>query len=91
MWVSDVRPGREHDSTAAAAARLDTWLAKLNADNEERSLLVLADLGYEKFTDAEPIRLPHKKPPGRTLTVDQQQYKRPSVRSVLLPRRPTPT
>lgn len=74
MWISDVRPGREHDSTAAIAAGLDTWFAELNTAEDARRLLVLVDLGYEKFADAEPVRLPHKKPKDRELTVDQRQY-----------------
>jgi hypothetical protein len=74
MWVSEVRPGREHDTTAATAAGLDEWLHQLNTENETQRLLVLVDLGYEKFADAEPVRLPHKKPKGKTLTVDQRQY-----------------
>ncbi|MCH7230230.1 transposase family protein [Glycomyces sp. L485] len=74
MWVSDVRPGREHDSTAAIAAGLDVWFAELNAEDEARRLLALVDLGYEKFADAEPVRLPHKKPRGKELAVYQRQY-----------------
>jgi hypothetical protein len=74
MWISDVRPGREHDSTAAIAAGLDTWFAELNTEAEACRLLVLVDLGYEKLTDVEPVRLPHKKPKGKELTIDQRQY-----------------
>lgn len=74
MWVSEVRPGREHDSTCAIAAGLDSWLADLNAAGETHRLLVLVDLGYEKFSSAEPVRLPHKKPQGKELTVGQLQY-----------------
>jgi hypothetical protein len=29
-WVSDVRPGREHNSTAATEAGLDAWLDELS-------------------------------------------------------------
>ena len=74
IWVSEVRPGREHDSTAAIAAGLDRWFADLNAEDEPERLLVLVDLGYEKFAAAEPVRLPHKKAQGKELTVDQRQF-----------------
>ena len=73
-WISEVRPGREHDSTAAIAAGLDTCFAELNAHDEARRLLVLVDLGFEKFAGADPVRMPHKKPKGKDLTVGQRQY-----------------
>jgi hypothetical protein len=50
------------------------WFAELNAENEARRLLVLVDLSYEKSAEVEPVRLPHKKPKGEGLTVDQRQY-----------------
>lgn len=73
IWISDARPGREHDSTAAKAAGLDTAIRALNTGTDQH-MLILADLGYEKFTSLEPIRLPHKKPKGGKLTVRQLQY-----------------
>jgi hypothetical protein len=43
LWISDVRPGREHDTTAARTpdllARLTDWVSD--------GALALADLGYE--------------------------------------------
>lgn len=69
LWTSDVRPGREHDTTAARAdpdllTQIRTWV-----DDGQYGL---ADLGYEG--EAETLRLPIKKTSGRTLTVDQQAY-----------------
>jgi hypothetical protein len=69
LWTSDVRPGREHDTTAARAdpellARIAEWVS----DGQ----LSLADLGYEGEPDL--FRIPIKKPPGGELTVDQQAY-----------------
>ncbi|KEZ38578.1 DDE superfamily endonuclease, partial [Frankia sp. CeD] len=43
LWVSDVRPGREHDSTALKASGALPVLAEWTADLHE----VLFDLGYE--------------------------------------------
>jgi hypothetical protein len=67
IWVSDVRPGREHDTTAARAhpgllAALDDWTDQTHA--------ALADLGYE----GENTRLtcPVKTRPGGGLTVNQR-------------------
>jgi hypothetical protein len=39
MWVSEVRPGREHDSTAAIATGLDTWFAGLNTADEATAVV----------------------------------------------------
>jgi hypothetical protein len=69
LWTSEVRPGREHDTTAARAdpdllARLADWVS----DGQ----LSLADLGYEGEPEIFPI--PVKKPTGGELTVDQQTY-----------------
>jgi hypothetical protein len=70
LWVSDVRPGREHDVTCARAhgellPALDTW----SDDNRT----VLADLGYEGENDRLvcPVKKPSKAS-GQTLTVDQR-------------------
>jgi hypothetical protein len=69
LWTSDVRPGREHDTTAARAdpdllAQIRAWV--------EDGQLGLADLGYEG--EAETLRIPIKKPTGGALTEDQQAY-----------------
>ncbi len=53
LWTSDVRPGREHDTTAARAdpdllARIRTWV--------QDGGLGLADLGYEGEADLLRIR-----------------------------------
>lgn len=69
LWTSDVRPGREHDMSAARAdpdllARITDWVSD--------GALALADLGYE----GEPgiFTIPVKKPKGGQLTIDQQAY-----------------
>ena len=69
LWVSDVRPGREHDTTAARAdpellEKIRAWVAG--------GRLGLADLGYEG--EAELLQIPIKKPAGGVLTVDEQAY-----------------
>jgi DDE superfamily endonuclease len=69
MWTSDVRPGREHDITAARAdpellALIAAWVADERAG--------LADLGYEGEPDI--FTIPIKKPTAQDLTVDQQTY-----------------
>jgi len=63
LWTSDVRPGREHDTSALRAAyrrfcRADHW----TGDN----LPVLGDLGYEG--EADTITVAVKKPQGGELT-----------------------
>jgi hypothetical protein len=67
LWTSDVRPGREHDTTAARAdpdllTQIQAWV--------EDGRYGLADLGYEG--EADILRIPIKKTGGRALTVDQQ-------------------
>ncbi len=69
LWVSDVRPGREHDTTAARAD--PDLLEKIRAWVDD-GRLGLADLGYEG--EAELLRIPIKKPAGGVLTVDQQAF-----------------
>jgi hypothetical protein len=69
LWTSDVRPGREHDISAARAdPDLLTRIAEWVTDGQ----LSLADLGYE----GEPaiFRIPFKKPKGAQLSLDQQTY-----------------
>jgi hypothetical protein len=69
LWTSDVRPGREHDTTAARAdPDLLTLIAAWIGDGQ----LSLADLGYEGEPDH--FKVPFKKPKGGELTVDQQAY-----------------
>ena len=63
LWTSDVRPGREHDTTAARAdpdllATIRLWVGD--------GALALADLGYEG--EADLFRIPAKKPAGGDLT-----------------------
>ena len=69
LWTSQVRPGREHDMTAARTdpdlvAMITTWVADGRPG--------LADLGYE----GEPtvFTIPVKKPRDTGLTVDQQSF-----------------
>lgn len=69
MWTSDVRPGREHDTTAA---RADPELLDRIAEWVAGQLPALADLGYEGEPDI--FTIPIKKPRGHGLTADQQTY-----------------
>ncbi len=67
LWTSDVRPGREHDTTAARAdpdllTQITAWV--------DDGQLGLADLGYEG--EADLLRIPIKKPAGGELTVDSR-------------------
>ena len=69
LWTSGVRPGREHDTTAARAdpellARIAAWVADGRPG--------LADLGYEGEPDI--FTVPHKKPKNTALTVDQATF-----------------
>lgn len=69
LWTSDVRPGREHDTTAARAdpellERVAAWVAD--------QLPALADLGYEG--EPEVFTIPIKKPHDHEPTADQQTY-----------------
>ena len=69
-WVSDVRPGREHDSTCAKAAT--ELLPVLELFEDEYRTPTLTDLGYQNLSPA--IRHPHKKPKNGELTEDQDTY-----------------
>lgn len=69
LWTSPVRPGREHDVSAARSHGLPAALAAA-ADG----LPALADLGYEG--EATTIRIPIKTPISGTLTDDQKTYNR---------------
>lgn len=67
LWTSDVRPGREHDTTAlrehtAILPALATWIAE--------NLPALGDLGYEGESDT--ITVAFKKPKGGELTDEQK-------------------
>ena len=69
LWTSDVRPGREHDTTAVRTHAeilplLATWTG------EDRP--VLGDLGYEG--EADTITVAFKKPAGGELTDDQKTH-----------------
>jgi hypothetical protein len=64
-----VRPGREHDTTAARAG---PDLLRLIAAWVGDGQLSLADPGYEAEPDL--FKVPFKKPQGGQLTVDQQAY-----------------
>src|SRR3954464_15694427 len=70
MWTSDVRPGREHDTTALRAhpealPALAEW-----TDDEHAALADLADLGYEGERDA--LTCPIKHSAGHRLTADER-------------------
>ncbi|RBQ12157.1 IS5/IS1182 family transposase [Spongiactinospora rosea] len=68
LWVSDVRPGREHDITCARRHGAVTALAAVRDH-----LPALADLGYEGAADT--IHVPIKKKAGqRKLSDDQHTY-----------------
>jgi hypothetical protein len=68
LWVSPVRPGREHDLTCARAHGLLTALDKAAADG----LPTLVDLGYENA--GEGFRHPVKKPKGGELAEAQRTF-----------------
>ena len=71
VWVSDVRPGREHDTTCAKAHHgLIDGLETLEA----RGILPMVDLGYQGVSAH--FRLPHKKPTWRKLFLSEQVYNR---------------
>ncbi len=69
LWTSDVRPGREHDTTAA---RADPDLLTQPAAWVDDGKLSQADLGYEG--EADTLRIPIKKTTGSDLSCDQQAY-----------------
>lgn len=67
LWVSEVRPGREHDVTCARAHGIVAALALVRTD-----LPTLADLGYEGA--AAIVRVPVKKRTREKLSNDQHTY-----------------
>ena len=78
-----MRPGREHDTTAA---RADPDLVTQFAAWVDDGQLGLADLGYEGEVDT--LRIPIKKTAGSDLSCDQQAYNAaPSQVLGLLPAR----
>ena len=66
IWTSDVRPGREHDTTALRAAEALPLLAAWTDDAHA----VLADLGYEG--EREALTTPVKTIAGRRLSNDER-------------------
>jgi hypothetical protein len=68
IWTSDVRPGREHDTTAVRShAEILPAITEVSAD-----LRSLGDLGYEG--EAGTITVALKKTKGSMLTTLQQQF-----------------
>jgi hypothetical protein len=76
-WVSEVRPGREHDTTCAKAAA--GLLPALELFDDEHQIPTLTDLGYQNLSPA--IRHPHKKPKGGQLAEAQTTYNK-AIRGV---------
>lgn len=68
IWVSPVRPGREHDTTCARAA--DGLLQAVQTWNTA-GRHVLADLGYYEALDDQFV-VPAKKPTGSQLTINER-------------------
>ncbi|MBB5871966.1 hypothetical protein F4553_005345 [Allocatelliglobosispora scoriae] len=68
LWTSDVRPGREHDTTCA---RAHPQILPDRAEWTGEGLHALADLGYEG--EAAIFTVPIKKTPGVALTDEQKQ------------------
>nr|WP_286259720.1 transposase family protein [Streptomyces graminofaciens] len=69
LWVSPVRPGREHDTTCARAHGLVDALNRLAAT---LGIPTLTDLGYENIGDG--FRHPVKKPKGGELTEPDRTF-----------------
>jgi len=69
LWTSDVRPGREHDTTTA---RTDPDLLTVITARVHDRQPGPADLGYQGEPDI--FTIPIKKPAGRELTADQQTH-----------------
>jgi hypothetical protein len=68
IWTSDMRPGREHDTTTART-HTEILPALAEAGSDLRSL---GDLGYEG--EADTITVAFKKPKDNTLTTLQQRF-----------------
>jgi hypothetical protein len=69
LWVSPVRPGREHDVTCARAHGL---VDALNRFADTLGIPTLTDLGYENA--AEGFRHPVKKPKGGELADSEKAF-----------------
>jgi DDE superfamily endonuclease len=69
LWTSQVRPGREHD---LSAARADPDLLPLIREWVHDGQPSLADLGYEGASDV--FTVPVKTPKNGELTIDQQSF-----------------
>ncbi|MCX5318168.1 transposase family protein [Streptomyces sp. NBC_00154] len=69
IWVSPVRPGREHDTTCARTHGLVDALNRLAAT---LGIPTLTDLGYENAGPG--FRHPAKKPQGRELDLKQKTF-----------------
>lgn len=69
LWTSEVRPGREHDTTAL---RTHTEILPALAAWTGDDLPVLGDLGYEG--EADTITIAFKKPQGGELTEEQKTH-----------------
>jgi hypothetical protein len=69
IWVSPVRPGREHDTTCA---RHHGLIDALNRLADKLAVPTLVDLGYENAGCG--FRHPVKKPTGGELTEAQQTF-----------------
>ena len=70
LWISPVRPGREHDTTALRHHDILPLLTTWTDDH----LRVLGDLGYEG--EQATITVAFKKPKNRSCTAVQQQFNR---------------
>jgi hypothetical protein len=69
LWVSPVRPGREHDTTCARTHGLIDALNRLAATLD---IPTLTDLGYENAGPG--FRHPVKKPKGRELDLEKKAF-----------------
>ncbi|WP_406053536.1 transposase [Streptomyces sp. NBC_01077] len=63
VWISPALPGRAHDLTAARQHRITATCIRLG-------IPVLADRGYQGAGDI--VAVPHKRRPGKDLTVKQR-------------------
>lgn len=68
IWTSDVRPGREHDTTAVRT-HTEILPALTEAAGDLRTL---GDLGYEGLADT--VTVAFKKPKNTDLTLAKQQF-----------------
>ncbi|MER5917831.1 transposase family protein [Streptomyces sp. NPDC001982] len=69
LWVSPVRPGREHDTTCA---RIHGLIDALNRLATALDVPILTDLGYENAGDS--FRHPVKKPKGHELAPHHRTF-----------------